>query len=159
MIAGNDDAFNDRKGVVPFVGFFPSLMRFKGGKNCALNLCRRDTSDRSGFGFSSSQQRRAYVETIAHAVFAGKARTHAVAAVVIEFAHKKRLARGTTGLSAGGFRCEKPLDLIEGLGFDNSRVLAGEPFVLVTGLANVNPIFEEMGERAIGEGNPPIELL
>jgi len=45
------------------------------------------------------------------------------------------------------------LDLVEGLAVDNGRVLAGEPVVLVTGLANVEPILQEVGEGTIGERN------
>ena len=50
------------------------------------------------------------------------------------------------GLSDSGFGAEKLLDLFEGLSVNDGRVLAREPFVLVTGLADVEPIFQEMGE-------------
>src|SRR5260370_8965401 len=125
----NEEGIDECKGVGPVVGFFRFLVRLKGGKDCALNFCGRDTSYRSGFGFPSSQKCRADVEAIAHAVLAGKAWTHAVAAIIIEFTHQERLARGTTGFPAGGLRLEKLLDLVVGLSVEDALMLPLEPLV------------------------------
>jgi len=57
VIAANEHACNDSKGVMPVVALFPFLMRLKGGKDRALNLGRRDTPDRANVGLPSPQQR------------------------------------------------------------------------------------------------------
>jgi hypothetical protein len=50
------------------------------------------------------------------------------------------------GLSASGFGVEKLLDLFEGFSVDDGRVLARKPFVLVSGLADVEAVLQEVGE-------------
>lgn len=85
--------------------------------------------------FPSSQQCRADVKAIAHAVLAGKAGTHAIAAVIIELAVQESLPRGSACISAGRFGSQELLDLIESLSIDNGGVLSRKPFVLVIGLA------------------------
>ena len=134
------------------------MVRFEGCENCALNLCCRNTSNGSSFGLQSPQQRRANVEAIAHAVLAGKARTHEVAAIVIKLAHQRGAAFGSFCFSAIGFSGEELLDPVEGLAIDDGLVLAFEPLAAVVNLPKIDAIFEEVGEGTVGEGNAPLVL-
>jgi hypothetical protein len=83
VIAGNDDAL---KNLHRAGGSVSSLMRLKGG---TLDVCRRDTADRSRRCLRPPQQCRTDIEAITHAALAGKARAHEVAPVVIELALKQ----------------------------------------------------------------------
>ena len=103
-----------------------------------------------------SQQRRADVEAIAHSVLAGKARAHAVALVVVKLALEQGAAIGSLYLPAAGFGCEKLLNAVKGRAIDNGVVFALEPLAAVVHLAEVDSVFEEVGEGTIGEGNATI---
>src|ERR1700730_10714457 len=140
VIAGDNDALDVSDGSERTVRL-SLLMCFEGGKDRALNLGRRDTPDRPNVATHPPQRRRADVESIAHAVFGGKAWAHAIAVVIIELADQESLAR----VSVGRFGGQELLDLIESLSIDDGGVLSRKPFVLVTGLADVEPIFQEMG--------------
>jgi hypothetical protein len=72
--------------------------------------------------------------------------------------HQQRLAPGATGFAAGGLGCENLLDLIVDLLVDNGRVLAGKPLLLVTGLADVDPVLQKIGEGTIGERNSAVKF-
>src|SRR6202048_2356630 len=159
VIAGDDDALDVSNGSGRPVGLSLLLMCFEGGKDRALNLGRRDTPDRPNVGLPPPQQRRADVEAIAHAVYGGKAWSHAFAVVIIELADQESLARGSARVSVGRFGGQELLDLIESLSIDDGGVLSRKPFVLVTGLADVEPFFKERGEGAISERNPAVEFL
>ena len=63
------------------------------------------------------------------------------------------------GLSASGFGAEKLLNLFKGLSVDDGRVLAREPFVLVSGLADVEAVLQEVGEGTVSEGYPAVPFL
>src|ERR1700726_3179855 len=62
------------------------------------------------------------------------------------------------GFAAGGLGCEKLLNLIEDLPVDNGRVFAGEPLLLVTGLADVDPVLQKIGKGTIGERNSAVKF-
>ena len=136
LIAGNYDT--NKHCSWSIVGFSQILIRFECCENCALNFCRRDTSHRSGLGLPSTQQRRANVEAIAHAVFAGKTRAHEVAAIVVELAHQQRTAFRSRRLPAIGLGREELLDPFESRAIDDGFMLALEPFAAVMNLAEID---------------------
>src|SRR5258705_11003697 len=96
-----------------------SLTGCKRGKDCALNLCRRDSGYRAGCCFPSPQQRRADVESVAHAILAGKARAHEIAAVVVELAQEQGTAFGSFFLPTVGLGGEQFLHSVEGRAIDD----------------------------------------
>src|SRR5712671_2651810 len=95
-----------------------------------------------------------YVETIADAVLAGKARSHAVNLVVKELALEQGAAFRKLGPALDGVRFEKLLHALEGWPVKDSFMLSLEPFAGVMSLADVNAVLQEVGEGAVGEGYP-----
>src|SRR5882724_6618042 len=131
-------------------------MLSQGCNDQILDLCRSDATDRACCCFPPTQQRRADIESIAHAILARKARTHAVALVVIELAGQERAAFGSLYLPAIGFGFEELLNSLERRGIDDGLMFALEPLAVVVNLADIRAVFEEVSEGNIGEGNAAV---
>src|SRR6476620_1737038 len=99
-----------------------------------------------------------YVKSVADAVLAGKARSHAVALVIKELALEQGTAFRKLGSARDGVGFELLLHLFECLPIENRLVLSLEPFSAVMGLADIDAVFQEVGEGTVSEGNATIVL-
>src|SRR5260370_13329339 len=94
-ITGNDDALKRFDGGARTFRIPVVSMRFEGGKHRALDFCRGDTSDGSRCCLPSPQPRPADIEALTHAVVAGKAWAHEIAAVVVDLSQEQCPALGS----------------------------------------------------------------
>src|SRR6476659_7006875 len=102
----------------------------------------------------SPAQGGADIGSVANSILAGKARAHAVTLVGEEFALEQGAALRKLDPALDGVRLEQLLHTLEGWTVKNSFVLSLEPFAGVMGLADVDAVLQEVGEGAVGEGNP-----
>ena len=93
------------------------------------------------------------VEAIAHAVLARKRRPHPVALVVEKLAFEQSAALREFRTAPDVVLLEQILHPVKGGSVEDCRVLSLEPFAAMVGLAEVDAIFEEIGEGTVGEGN------
>ena len=100
-------------------------------------------------------QRGTDIKAISYAVFAGKARSHSVALVIKELTLEQSAAFGKLDPSFHDVGFEQLLHAVEGWAIEDCFLLALEPFAAVMGFAGVDPVFEEIGEGTVGEGNEP----
>src|SRR5262249_9495700 len=122
------------------------------GRDKPLDLGRRDPRDGPGLGLPSAQL-GADVEPVAHAILAGKTRTHPVALVVEELALEQGTALREFYPALDRVFLQLQLNLVKGLPIEDRCVLSLEPFAAVMGFAKVDPVLEEIGEGAVGEGD------
>src|SRR6266478_8467602 len=104
----------------------------------------------------SPQKRRADIEAIPDSVLAGKAWAHPVALVIEQLALKQGPAIRSFDLAALGVGFEEPLNPFEGRAIHDGFVLTLEPFAAMVDFAEIDAVFEKVGEGTVGEGNAPV---
>src|SRR5215207_176098 len=138
---------------------FCALVRLPEGlEDDAVDLGRGHARHRAGLVLSPLGQEAGDVVAIAGAVLDRVARGHAVAAIVEDAPEQKGVGARSGAPLAAALLVEPRLHGLEQRAFDNRLVLAGMALGLVVDRAEVDPVAQKMGERAVAEGTPPTTL-
>src|SRR5689334_14668966 len=84
------------------------------------------------------------------------ARGHPIAAVIVEKAGQHRTACGSCGAALHAVGLQTGLNGFESLEVEESRVLGRVPGAVMTDLAQVSPVLQEIGERTMIEVDPAL---
>jgi hypothetical protein len=120
-----------------------------------LDLGGGHARHRAGLVLSALSQDAGDVVAIAGAVLDRVARGHAVAAVLEDAPEQESLGARAGAPFAAPLLVELGLHRLEQRAFDDRLVLAGMALALVVDRAAIDPVAQDVRERAIPKGTPP----
>src|ERR1700674_849728 len=114
----------------------------------SLNVGRRDSGDGASFAGASLQQGVRDIVTIPHALLVRMRRRHRIAAVVEDTPGEKRRRGGSDRRSLHGLFLQSVLHVVKQGPVQDWLMLAGMDLAAISDLAGVEPVLQEMRERA-----------
>ena len=128
--------------------FFEALA--DGVDDKGFDLGGRDPANGSGMFSLALRQCRGEIVAILDATFSGVAWGHPIAAIIEDATDQQRLGACTCDRVIGALLIEFGLDSLEQLSIQDGRLLAGKDLTLERDLTDVEPVAQQMGERATG---------
>src|SRR6266576_643854 len=132
-------------------------------ENNGFDLCRGHAGHGPGGLRLSLDQGGRYVIAVPCSAFAAVARAHAVAAVVKDAAHQQSFRARSRCAIAIVLLCKLSLDALEQVMVEDRWMLCWIYLAPEDDLADIEPVAQEIGERASGEGDatngPPIREM